>query len=294
MARGSLGAALALLLIWAGAPAAQEAEPTGADPAPPAEAGVPLPEPRPETAGENEPEAPGPDEEATPEAVPGPEPEPGETPAYVPPEKARATPEREAPEVPEAAVTPAESVAAAAAIEDALACEAELERRGATFTIGPSLSDEDCGVLRPVTLAASSSGVTLSPDTQMLCRTALALDIWIAEALVPASETLDGGRPESLRHSSTYVCRERSSESRISEHSRGSAVDISAILFSGRDPVDIRAQEPGSAEDRFLAEIRRLACGPFKTVLGPGTDADHAEHFHFDIAARNRGSTYCR
>ncbi|MBP0617961.1 extensin family protein [Jiella sp. KSK16Y-1] len=57
-------------------------------------------------------------------------------------------------------------------------------------------------------------------------------------------------------------------------------------------------QETGDSEDarekRFLDRVRASACGPFKTVLGPGTDADHATHFHFDMAARRNGGTYCK
>jgi hypothetical protein len=40
--------------------------------------------------------------------------------------------------------------------------------------------------------------------------------------------------------------------------------------------------------------VRKAACGPFKTVLGPGSDADHALHFHFDLAPRRHGGTFCQ
>ena len=99
-----------------------------------------------------------------------------------------------------------------------------------------------------------------------------------------------------MRHASAYVCRMRASGEKISEHARGNALDISAFVLADGRIVEVRehdeTREP--EEKRFLRTIRKAACGPFKTVLGPGTDADHATHFHFDLAERRSGSTYCR
>ncbi len=48
---------------------------------------------------------------------------------------------------------------------------------------------------------------------------------------------------------------------------------------------------------KFLTEIRADACGPFRTVLGPGSDSYHSNHFHFDLAQRSkagkRRGLYC-
>ena len=53
-----------------------------------------------------------------------------------------------------------------------------------------------------------------------------------------------------------------------------------------------RAKDPKEAE--FMLSVRLAACGPFKTVLGPGSDADHATHFHFDLQPRRSGSLFCQ
>lgn len=300
------------------APGAEGAEPSAPTPEPqnrPVEE-LPVPDDRPaeaapEATPDTAPEANGeatvppvvPVPETPPDAAAGPsqapseaaEPAPAPQPAYIPPDKARTKPEPDAPQTPDAAVTPEQAVEAAAALKDAEDCEAELTERGVRFSIEDTISDGDCGVLRPVRIEALSSGVTVAPPTQMLCRTALALDIWVSDGVVAAgSELLDGAKLESLSQASTYVCRARASESRISEHSRGSAIDISAFGFDGGRTVEVKAQAPSSADDKFLAKARRTACGPFRTVLGPGTDADHDTHFHLDIAARNNDSTYCR
>jgi hypothetical protein len=57
--------------------------------------------------------------------------------------------------------------------------------------------------------------------------------------------------------------------------------------------MDVKADAP-EAEAKFLDALRKAACGPFKTVLGPGSDADHALHFHFDLAPRRHGGTFCQ
>ncbi|MBB3999576.1 extensin family protein [Aureimonas pseudogalii] len=279
-------------------PEARPAAPGDATP-PPAEApteapAAPLPTPSPAPPEAPAADAATPAPEDAPEATPALQPAVPQ-PAYVVPEKARTSPEPSAPETPAMEVTPAETVEAAAAVEDAMACEGELKARGAVFTVGETVADGDCGVLRPVSLTKLSSGVTIAPGTQFLCRTALALDIWTSDSVVPAAKTeLPGVSVKAISQASTYVCRARASESKISEHSRGSAIDIAALDLSDGRSLTVEAQAPGSAEDRFTAAIRRGACGPFKTVLGPGTDSDHGTHFHLDIAARSNGSLYCR
>ena len=40
--------------------------------------------------------------------------------------------------------------------------------------------------------------------------------------------------------------------------------------------------------------VRKAACGPFKTVLGPGSDPDHSLHFHLDLEPRRHGGTFCQ
>ncbi|WP_285295641.1 extensin-like domain-containing protein [Aureimonas altamirensis] len=261
---------------------------------------IPVPEAKPGEQPEpadadRQPEPEPPSADAPEVAQPDPQGPAQPSPAYVPPEKARTQPEPSAPTTPEAAVTPEESVEAAEALLDAETCEGELKKRGVEFSIGDSIADGDCGVLRPVTIQSLSTGMTVSPDTQMLCRTALALDIWVAEGVVEAArKALPDEKLASITQASTYMCRERASESRISEHSRGSAIDIASFGFKSGKSIIVERQEPASADDRFLADSRRAACGPFRTVLGPGTDADHDTHFHLDIAARNNGSTYCR
>ena len=193
------------------------------------------------------------------------------------------------------AITPAAAVMAAAAIVDARQCEAELAKRGVRFTVEPSISEGECGVLRPVNVERLSSGVRVGPRTQLLCSAALALDTWMSDTVVPAATAaFPDDRITDFSQASTYVCRTRSSEAGISEHARGSAIDIGRFDFKSGRQVGIEHHRAGSPEATFQRAIREGACGPFKTVLGPGTDADHASHFHLDVEARRNGATYCK
>ncbi|MCB8840026.1 extensin family protein [Aurantimonas sp. VKM B-3413] len=192
-------------------------------------------------------------------------------------------------------VTPEGDVLAAAAVVDAKACEAVLASRGAEFSVGPSISEGACGVLRPVSISRLSSGIAIEPQTVILCRTALALDEWASGSILPAARAaFPNNPPKAMRLEGTYTCRARSSQDKISEHARGSAVDIGSIKLSDGTDIPVVGRDEDTPKARFQHAVRSGACGPFKTVLGPGTDADHASHFHLDIAARRSGGTYCK
>jgi hypothetical protein len=38
--------------------------------------------------------------------------------------------------------------------------------------------------------------------------------------------------------------------------------------------------------------LRTSACGYFTTVLGPGADAAHASHYHFDLGVHGKSGNY--
>ena len=65
-------------------------------------------------------------------------------------------------------------------------------------------------------------------------------------------------------------------------------------LQSGKE-IDVR--KPGLFAFRkrgLLNTVRADGCEYFTTVLGPGYNRDHADHFHFDIKARRSGHRACR
>jgi len=150
-----------------------------------------------------------------------------------------------------------------------------------------------CGVARPVAVTAVD-GVRLSQAAVMDCDTAKALKTWVRRGLKPAVGRLGGG-VDRLQVAAHYVCRTRNHQpgAPISEHGRGRAIDISAIVLKNGAGITVEQGWKRRAEGRLLRRVHKAACGPFGTVLGPEADRHHRDHFHFDTA-RHRGGAYCR
>lgn len=178
-------------------------------------------------------------------------------------------------------------------------CEAELRKLGAVFTREDPVEDENgCGIEAPYRIDRITSGVALSPASQLRCATALALARWTDTVVIPAAVALPGKvRLTGINHGSTYVCRRRNNlpTGKMSEHSIGNAIDIADFEFEGRQPIGISPRQgDGDIEEAFQRAIRGGACLHFTTVLGPGSDTSHASHLHLDIAKRRGGYRLCQ
>lgn len=176
-----------------------------------------------------------------------------------------------------------------------LSCRRALAELEAKFTEAEPLSDPaGCEASHPVELSALGPDIALEPPAVLNCRMALATVRFVQDvANELARETFDADIT-GINQVSGYVCRARNGQEQLSEHAFGNALDWRSIEIEDKETVVVRGHRRGSDEALFLAALRKAACGPFKTVLGPGTDADHADHFHFDLARRSNGSTYCR
>ena len=150
-----------------------------------------------------------------------------------------------------------------------------------------------CGVADPVRISAVA-GVTLSQPSVMDCPTARALRTWVEGGVKPAVGNLGGGVSE-LRVAAHYVCRTRNHKpgGRISEHGKGRAIDISALVLENDAAITVARGWRDPAQGPVLRRVHRAACGPFGTVLGPESDRYHQAHFHLDTA-RYRSGPFCR
>ncbi|WP_420558029.1 extensin family protein [Roseovarius sp.] len=177
----------------------------------------------------------------------------------------------------------------------------ELVTRGAVcgdpsiqgVVVGDVPGNGACGIANAVEVDAVG-GVLLSTPATMNCRTARTLNAWVKNDMKPIVGKTGGG-VKSLKVAAHYVCRTRNHKrgARLSEHSKGNAIDISAFLL--RDGTDISVLNDWGTGKRgkILRQLHGSACGPFGTVLGPGSDGYHRDHFHFDTAEHRNGS-YCR
>lgn len=146
-----------------------------------------------------------------------------------------------------------------------------------------------CGIKDAVRVR-SVAGVSLSQPALLNCPTAAALKRWVAEGLQPAMPRRDP--VVRLQVAAHYACRGRNNQrgAKISEHGKGNAIDISAFVLRSGKVMTVLSDYSRKGP---LGVARRAACGIFSTVLGPGSDRYHSDHFHLDTA-RHRGGPYCR
>jgi hypothetical protein len=179
---------------------------------------------------------------------------------------------------------------------DEAACRRELKRIGVKYQdLAPIDDGGACRVDYPVKVYSLSGDIRMEPAATLSCDMALAFAQWTKHELAPTARTRFFSGIKTIHQGSSYSCRRIAGTSTPSEHSKGNALDVMRIeLNSGRD-IDVR--RPGFfmfRQKSLLNNVRQGGCEYFSTVLGPGYNADHADHFHFDIKERRNGYVACR
>jgi hypothetical protein len=173
-----------------------------------------------------------------------------------------------------------------------IACRQRLAELGVKFDNHPAESDPaGCSIPYPIILKSLGTNIGLKPQAEMNCATAEATARFARDIISPAAQNVFDQPLKSISHASAYVCRPRAGTQKLSEHAFGNALDISSFMLSDGTTVAVELNPP-EKNGQFVNTVRRAACGPFKTVLGPG-DPDHSEHLHFDLAPRRHGGTVC-
>jgi hypothetical protein len=153
-----------------------------------------------------------------------------------------------------------------------------------------------CMVANPFLVSAAAAGrVRLEPAATLRCQMIPSFERWVTEVLQPGARAYLGSPVVSLRIAASYACRSRNSirGARLSEHSRGNAIDISEFRLADGRTVTVRTGWRGSRDTgRFLRYVHRGACDHFSTVLGPNADRFHQDHLHFDLASHGNRGTY--
>ncbi|ESX78571.1 extensin [Mesorhizobium sp. LSHC420B00] len=176
-----------------------------------------------------------------------------------------------------------------------LACRRRLKSMGVDFEERKPEHDTavGCSIPYPVVLKTLGKSIAIGPETELNCQMAEAAARFAASVIQPAAKAEFGTDIKSIGQASAFVCRPRHAGGKLSEHAFGNALDIASFALSDGKEIDV-GPTPPQKDAKFLDAVRKAACGPFKTVLGPGSDADHSLHLHFDLEPRRNGGTFCQ
>lgn len=153
--------------------------------------------------------------------------------------------------------------------------------------LGPSRGDP-VGAVGPV---------SVKPAATLACPIVSMLDRWFAESVQPAAQRWFGMRVVEIKQISAYSCRGMNGNphAHISEHAFGNALDIAAFTLADGRRVTVKDGWRGLPEEQgFLRDVQGGACQLFNTVLAPGSNAQHADHFHVDLMRRSSGRIICQ
>jgi hypothetical protein len=120
----------------------------------------------------------------------------------------------------------------------------------------------------------------------------------------PAAQARLKTQATAINVAASYVCRRRNNASsgKLSEHGKANALDLAGFSFARQEQVAVSGGWGAailgtlglSKNDSFLGDIRKSACTHFTTVLGPGSDPYHGDHFHIDVIERRGGYRICQ
>ena len=123
-----------------------------------------------------------------------------------------------------------------------------------------------CRVKNAVRIS-SFKNTKLSGDITLSCPTAIKVGKYFNE--------IDA---KYIEHMGTYNCRTIANSKVMSEHSYGTAIDISNI-----DGASVKFDwNKDNEKGKVLSNAYKVACKYFSNVLTPDTDRAHHDHFHFD------------
>jgi hypothetical protein len=176
------------------------------------------------------------------------------------------------------------------------ACQLRLEKV-ATFKPLPVLAGPgECGatdaVLLSAVLLADQSTVPLTPPATLRCTMAEAVADWVREDVAPAALKFGSSPLRGVDNYDSYECRGRNRVrgATLSEHGRANALDVRGFRLANGKTIGLT--EVNVAKE-WREAIRTSVCARFSTVLGPGSDGNHEQHIHIDLAERRGNYKTC-
>jgi hypothetical protein len=183
--------------------------------------------------------------------------------------------------------------------ETGAVCRGDLTRLGVEFETPASIAGgEGCTVANAVALKSirTRAGTVSLPGKPILnCRFAVQFATWLGDVAAPVVAAHEDSSLAAVSTGPGYQCRSRNGDTsaKMSEHATGNAVDIDTLTLAGNKRIAIASvSDPANPAHRMLMALRISACGYFTTVLGPGSNAAHESHYHFDLGIHGRSGNY--
>lgn len=177
------------------------------------------------------------------------------------------------------------------------ACRQRLQRLGVKFRDLPRIGKgNSCGIAYPIELQGLSGGIQIKPAAQVNCQITEAFARWVKNELAPSARMRYLSGVKSIHQMSSYSCRTMNSRrgAAMSEHAKGNAIDVGKIVLNSGKAILVRNKSFFAFREKgLLKAVRSDSCKYFTTVLGPGSDRFHKDHFHFDLRMRKSGYRHC-
>ncbi len=145
-------------------------------------------------------------------------------------------------------------------------CIEKLKIYSSNFKSLGSFEKGQCKVNNAVRIKAFNN-TKLSGDITLSCSTAVQVGKYLNE--------IDA---KTITHMGSYNCRTIARSKIYSEHSYGTALDISHV-----DGANVKLDwNKNTEKGEILKKAYRVACKYFNNILTPDSDKAHHNHFHFD------------
>jgi hypothetical protein len=177
-------------------------------------------------------------------------------------------------------------------------CLADLKATKVEFRELGAVTKDGCTVEGALELDAIPSpfGTVSAPAKPTLaCAFARRFAAWVRNVAAPLTLAYMGSRLAAIDTGPGFVCRDRYNKpgEKISEHAKGDAIDVTAFALENGHRLTVRESSASANIDGVLmTTLRATGCGYFTTILGPGSNDAHKEHFHFDIGLHGASANY--
>jgi hypothetical protein len=181
---------------------------------------------------------------------------------------------------------------------DYMACLTELSSEGVAFEQLGTVSADGCeldGAVKLQRVDTLLGTVQISGKPTMLCSFARQFTSWVRDVGAPLTFAYTGEQLATIETGPGLVCRTRYNRpgEKVSEHAKGNALDIASFVLANKNRIAVKESPGDSRAHRELIRVfRTTGCGYFTTILGPGSNAAHEEHLHFDYGMHGKTLNY--